>query len=84
MKEFLSSFEWHSSVGLDTDLADSEELTISKLANNDFNRAKFLNAGENLLIHKSSQALWKLSEDKKSIEPVFDSDILNENDLQGE
>jgi hypothetical protein len=42
----------------------------------------FIVAGENFLIHKTTRCLWKLSDDKKSIEPVFNRDVLTEDDVK--
>jgi hypothetical protein len=84
MKEFLENFEWHSSVGIDADLVQTQNRAIGKLPNTIEARALFLMAGENLLIHKATQALWRISDDKKSIVPVFGSDILTDIDLEGE
>lgn len=35
-----------------------------------------------LLIHKATNALWKVSKDGNRIEPVFESDILSEEDVE--
>jgi hypothetical protein len=83
MRDILESFEWHSSIGIDSSIEDSKRF-VTKLANNDKNKRNFVASGGNLLIHKATKALWKISEDKKSIEPVFDADVLLEDDLEEE
>lgn len=84
MKDFLDGFQWHSSIGINDETFNSKKY-LDKIANTEANCKMFdILAGNDLLIHKSTQALWKISEDKKSIEPVFSSDILTEDDLSGE
>jgi hypothetical protein len=81
MKDFLESFEWHSSLGIDETIVNKKK-KIASLPNTKKARELFIMAGENLLIHKSTNALWKLSKDKKSITPVFDTDILSADELE--
>jgi len=42
----------------------------------------FTAAGNNILIHKTTRCLWKISDDKKTIEPVFSSDVLSTEDVK--
>ena len=80
MKDFLDNFEWHSSIGIDANISENKSYK-SKVANSKQARSYFIVAGENLLIHKATNALWRISDDKKSIVPVFDTDVLTEDDL---
>lgn len=81
MKNFLEEFEWHSSLGFN--LNNEEKTSISKLPNTKVARKMFISADDgSTLIHKTSQSLWRISEDGNSIEAVFDSDVLTEEDLQ--
>jgi len=82
MKDILERFTWHSSIGIDDGIKDSKKF-ISRIGNTKEARGGFVSAGDNLLIHKSTKALWKISEDGKYIEPVFDEDVLTEEDLEG-
>jgi len=52
------------------------------LPNNRQARAMFTASGNNLLIHKTTRCLWKMSEDKKTIEPVFSSDVLSVDEVK--
>jgi hypothetical protein len=81
MKDMFDNFCWHSSIGID-DVVDNNRNFVTRIANTKRARSQFITAGENLLIHKLTEALWKISDDKKTIEPVFGSDILTEDDLK--
>lgn len=80
MRDFLENFEWHSSLGIDGNVSEKKNFK-KRFANTKKARSMFLCAGENFLIHKATNALWRISEDKKSIVPVFDTDVLSEEDL---
>jgi hypothetical protein len=80
--DIFSKFEWHSSCPIDNELRVTRRV-VRKLANTPVNRRSFYAAGENFLIHKSKRALWKVSEDGASIEPVFATDVLEESELEG-
>jgi len=83
-KEKLDAFSWHSAIGVDS-ISKAAQSVVRRLPNNKTARGMFCNAScGNFLIHKTSQALWRVSEDGKSIEPVFDSDVLTEEDLKGQ
>lgn len=81
MRDFLESFSWHSSIGID-DAIENDKKFVSRLRNTRKARAFFVTAGDSLLIHKATKVLWKISEDGKFIEPVFDTDILSNEDLE--
>jgi hypothetical protein len=83
MRDILESFNWHSSIGID-DTIDGNKKFISRLRNTRKARGLFLSAGDSLLIHRATKALWKVSDDGKYIEPVFDTDVLSEEDLEEE
>lgn len=80
--DIFDSFSWHSSLGLDSTLASSGRKVVTKLPNSREARSMFTAVGNNLLIHKTTRCLWKLSEDKDGIEPVFGNDILTEDDVK--
>lgn len=56
-------------------------------AEHEYTRLMFRNAGcdcsgNNMLIHKTRNCLWKFDDSGKKIIPVFASDILTAEDLQ--
>lgn len=79
--DFFNKYRWHSSLEINEEITGKK--IITKLANSRNNRGKFLRVAKDsdFLIHKSTKALWKISEDGKSIVPVFDDDILTEDNL---
>ena len=83
LARFFGQFQWHSSVGFDTVLSPKKRI-IKKIANTLDARSQFLVASDNFLVHKATHALWKVSEDGKSIEALFDDDVLTSDQLEGE
>lgn len=79
-KDFFASFAWHSSLGMDC--VAGKVKAIKSLPNNKVARGFFFSAGNKLLIHKTTKCLWRVSKDGKTIEPVFASDVLTEEDLK--
>ena len=59
---------------------------IKTLVANEENLKKFdqVSQQKSFLIDKSSRALWKFSSDKKTIEPIYDNQVLTEEDLKEE
>lgn len=80
-RDIIDSFSWHSSIGIDDSL-DLNKKFVTRLAASHSNLGMFAVAGEDLLVHKTTKALWKFSEDRKTIEPVFGSDILTAEELE--
>ena len=80
-KDIFEGFAWHSSVGMDC-VPEEGRRFVSKLPNTVVARRMFTAAGGDFLIHKTTRCLWKLSEDKKSIEPVFSSDVLTDDEVK--
>ena len=80
-QEFFEDFVWHSAIGIDSTVSGDKKF-CTRLPNNRRARSMFLTAADGkLLIHRTSQALWRVSEDGKSIEPVFNTDVLTEEEL---
>ena len=77
----FEGFSWHSSIGIDSSLTGSKRF-LTRLPASKTAMSMFVVAGENFLIHKTTRCLWKLSDDKKSIEPVFNRDVLTEDDVK--
>ena len=81
-KDVLSDFQWHSAIGVDSITAGTKK-AFRLLPNSKKARGMFYTAScGKFLIHKTSQALWRVSDDGKAIEPVFESDVLTEEDLK--
>jgi len=81
MKDIFEGWDWHSSVGIDNVLSDSKKY-VKRLPNVRKAKSMFVMAGRGLLVHKATRALWRVSDDGSSIEPVFDSDVLTEEDIE--
>lgn len=78
-EKWINEITWHSS--LDSFLGKKK--ICKSLPYNKKAKKMFIATGSGeLLIHKTSKALWKISEDGKSIEPVFDTDVLTEEDMK--
>jgi hypothetical protein len=91
LSELLNDNQWHSSIGFDT-VVSSNQRKKTALDNTDSNRKQFIAAGlpsperyasvagggksGELLIHRASRALWKISDCGKKIEPAFEDDII--------
>lgn len=78
-EDFFDSFNWHSSIGIDS-VIDGNKRFVTRIPNSREARAMFMAAGGDLLIHKTTKCLWKINKD--SIEPVFSSDVLTEDDVK--
>lgn len=79
--DFFNEYKWHSSIQMDQKISGKK--IISKLKNTKTNGNKFLKVASqsDFLIHKSTKALWKISQDGVSIVPVFDDDVLTQDSL---
>lgn len=74
--DIFEGFCWHSSIGIDSNLEGNKKF-VTRMPNNIQARSMFTASGNNLLIHKTTRCLWKLSDDKQTIVPVFSSDVLS-------
>lgn len=82
-KDIFNDYRWHSIMEPDRETSRRRiirSLPITYASSGIFRRAA---KDSSLLVHKSSMALWKVSGDRKSIEPVFKDDILTEDMLEG-
>jgi hypothetical protein len=79
--DIFEGFCWNSCIGIDSNLEGNKtfrtRIPISREA-----MSHFVASGNNLLIHKTTRCLWKLSDDKKSIVPAFDSDVLSSDEVK--
>ena len=81
-EDIFSDFTWHSSIGIDFAL-DGNKKFVTRLPNTKRARAMFTASSDNTLIHKSTKALWRITPDQASIEPVFATEVLSEEDCDG-
>lgn len=81
MTNIFTDFKWHSSMEMPENIMHKR--VVKSLPVTASNLNKFMRVGNNgsFLIHKSSQALWKFSSDNKTIEPVFQDEVLTEDQL---
>lgn len=79
--DFFKNYNWHSSLEVNDGLRGKK--IVKKLTATKKNRERFLRiaSDSNFMIHKSTKALWRISDDGDSIVPVFPDDILTEEDL---
>lgn len=80
MSDVLDGFSWHSAVGA------SDKIKIKRVKSmvaSDSLLSKFIKVGSDkqFLVHKATKALWAFSEDGSHIEPVFDEDVLTEDEI---
>jgi hypothetical protein len=80
-QDLFEQFLWHSAIGIDSSLAQNKRF-VSRMPFTARTRGMFVAGEGNVLIHRTTRALWKLSKDKKTIEPVFDTDILGEDEVK--
>jgi hypothetical protein len=85
--DFSLSFGWHSSIGIDPSIGPKRRILANIPIEHEYTKLMFRNAGcdsrgNNILIHKTRNCLWKFDDSGKKIVPVFASDILTAEDLQ--
>ena len=78
--DIFEHFNWHASIGIDETLAGNKRF-VTRVPNVAATRGMFVAAGNDILIHKTTRCLWKITDDKKSIEPIFSNDILTEEEV---
>lgn len=79
--DFFKDYSWHSSLQINDNIRGKKK--IARLTNNKTNRNRFLRVAKDsdFLIHKATKALWKVSDDGESLVPVFEDDILTQDNL---
>lgn len=85
--DFTVSYGWHSSTGLDPSMGPKRRILANMPVAHEYTKLMFRNAGcdyngNNILIHKTRNCLWKFDDSGKKIIPMFASDILTAEDLQ--
>jgi hypothetical protein len=83
MSDIFENFSWHSSIGIDESMNGNKSFR-TKLPNTVATRRHFIasSKGDNFLVHKTTKSLWRMSEDNKSIEALFPTDILSEDEAK--
>lgn len=79
--DVFDGFCWHSCIGIDSSL-EGHKRFVTRMPYDRTAASMFISAGNNLLIHKTTRCLWEFSKDKKSIVPVFNSDVLSEDEVK--
>lgn len=79
--DIFRDFFWHSVTGPEPGVSGRRIVRSLPVTAANLERFRRIAKDGNLLIHKSSQALWKFSDDRKTIEPVFQEEILTEDKL---
>lgn len=80
-ENIFDNFNWHSCIGIDC-INSGEKQFVTRLPNTKKAMSMFIVAGENTLVHRTTRCLWCFSDDKKSIQPVFGSDVLSEEEVR--
>lgn len=81
MPDIFNDYRWHSI--MEPTEGISKKRIIHSLPVKAATLARFIRVSKDgsFLIHKSTKALWKFSDDHKRIEPVFKDDVLTEDSL---
>ena len=79
-KHKIEDIHWYSCIDFGEEKMNQKQIT--KIPSSKIGQ-KFIRSHKDssFLIHKSTKALWRFSEDGKHIEPVFEEDILTEENL---
>jgi len=82
MEDIFENFSWHSGFDMNGDNLKKKK-TVKKLKASTGALKKFIRANQDsdFLIHRATKALWKFSDDGSCIEPVFEEDVLTEDEL---
>ena len=81
MIDIFNGYGWTSHV--EPKRGISGKKIVKSIEASEKNLAKFtrISSNGNALIHKSTNALWKFSDDKKRIEPLYSDEIITEDEL---
>lgn len=81
MTDIFKDYGWTSHI--EPKRGISGKKIVRSIVASEENLAKFdmISSNGNALIHKSTNALWKFSDDRKRIEPLYSDDIITEDEL---
>ena len=79
--DIFKDYRWHSII--EPQKVISQKRIIRSLPAKTATLSRFIRISKDgsFLVHKSTKALWKFSDDHKTIEPVFKDDVLTEDSL---
>ena len=79
--DIFEDYQWHSCSEPKRGISGRRIIRSLPVRASVMEKFRRVTSNSNFLIHKSSSALWKFSEDGKRIEPVFQDDVLTEDKL---
>lgn len=83
MQDFdFNSFSWHSAIAPDQSIVNNQKIKEIIASDQNLQSFSLFQPNSQLLIHKATKALWRFSNDGKTIYPVFAQDILTTKDLE--
>ena len=77
----FNDYFWHSCLEPKKGIAGKRIIRSIKADSDEMNHFMKISKDGSFLVHKSTKALWKFSDDGKTIEPVFKDDVLTEDEL---
>ena len=79
---FFDDYNWHSSLEIGDGIKGKK--IVRKLAASRSNLSQFIRIAKDsdYLVHKSTKELWAFDDDGMTIKPVFDDDVLTEDQMQ--
>lgn len=81
MDDIFNDFRWHSSMKPTRTISKKRIIRSLPAKSASLSRFTRISHDGSYLIHKSTKALWKFSDDRQRIEPVFKDDVLTEDNL---
>lgn len=81
MTNVFEDYRWHSCAEPRRGISEKRIIRSLPVKASIMEKFRRVASDSSFLIHKSSRALWKFSEDGKTIEPVFQDDVLTEDKL---
>lgn len=78
---FFDDYNWHSSLEIGENIKGKK--IVRRLAASRSNLSKFIRIAKDsdYLIHKATKELWTFDQDGTTIKPVFDDDVLTEEQM---
>lgn len=80
-QDVLSDLNWHSGFPIDKNIVSKKKIARAPVNADVLGRFIKANSDCQYLIHKTTKALWRFSKDGKSIEAVFDGDVIPQDEF---